>query len=363
MTTTTVPETTTFPVTTTSSATTTRNGAATTTTAATTSTVAPTTMTTAGSATTATTTTSTSTSVRATSAPTSTTTTTPPTEGSERTPNWSGYAVTTGPYGEITGTFTVPFLTTNAICSEENGVWAGIDGFNAASLPNDSDLIQAGISEGMTNPATGECNPGTFYVWPWWEILPAPETLITTWGNGAVATVNAGDQVTVTVLQVSLTMWSINLVDDTTGGSFTTEQAYSAPESSGEWVMEAVSNTGLCQGTCQFPPYCVMSGGECSAPVPFSNLGATGDQSTLWDITMVQNGLAVSTPSPFSNNSFTVAYTGTDATPAGPSAGARSPLKSDGPPAKLASPIYSKSPDAFSSRHLGAEKEGPVRTR
>ena len=109
-------------------------------------------------------------------------------------------------------------------------MWAGIDGFNAASLPNDSDLIQAGISEGMTNPATGECNPGTFYVWPWWEILPAPETLITTWGNGTVATVNAGDQVTVTVLQVSWTMWSINLVDDTTGGSFTTEQAYSAPD-------------------------------------------------------------------------------------------------------------------------------------
>jgi hypothetical protein len=217
-------------------------------------------------------------------------------------------------------------------------VWAGMDGLNAAALPNDSDLIQAGISEGMTNPATGECSPGTFYVWPWWEILPAPETLITTWGNGTVATVNAGDQLTVTVLQVSGTMWSINLVDDTTGGSFTTEQVYSAPQASGEWVMEAVSNTGLCQGTCQLPPYCVMSGGGCSAPVPFSNLGVTGDQSTLWDITMVQNGLAVSAPSSFSNNSFTVAYTGTDATAAGAIAGARSRLKSGRPPRSWRAP-------------------------
>ena len=268
-----------------------------------------------------------------------------------------------GPYIEVTGTFTVPYLTSSATCNEENALWAGIDGFNQVSLPFDSDLIQAGISEGMTNPATGRCSPGTFYVWPWWEILPASETLIAAWGDGAMASVNAGDQVTVTIGEVSATMWSISLVDDTTGGSFTTEQAFSAPESSGEWVMEAVDNTGLCQGTCQLPPYCAMSGGECSAPVPFSNLGATGDQSTLWDITMVQNGVAVSTPSSFSNNGFSVAYTGTEAAPAGPSAGAGSLLQSGGSPRKLASPIYSRSPDAFSSRHLPAEKEDPAHPR
>jgi hypothetical protein len=283
--------------------------------------------------------------------------------GSEQTPNWSGYAVTTGPYNEVAGTFTVPYLTSGANCNEENALWAGIDGFNEISLPFDSDLIQAGISEGMTNPATGQCSPGTFYVWPWWEILPASETLIAAWGDGAMASVNAGDQVTVTIGQVSATMWSISLVDDTTGGSFTTEQAFSAPESSGEWVMEAVDNSGLCQGTCQLPPYCAMSGGECSAPVPFSSLGATGDQSTLWDITMVQNGLAVSTPSSFSNNGFSVAYTGKEAAPAGPSAGAGSLLKSGGSPRKLASPIYSTSPNAFSSRHLAAQKEGPAYPR
>ena len=93
-------------------------------------------------------------------------------EGTEQTPNWSGYAVTTGRYIEVTGTFTVPYLTSSATCNEENALWAGIDGFNQVSLPFDSDLIQAGISEGMTNPATGRCSPGTFYVWPWWRSCP-----------------------------------------------------------------------------------------------------------------------------------------------------------------------------------------------
>ena len=209
----------------------------------------------------------------------------------------------------MTGTFTVPALTTAATCSEIMSEWVGIDGLDNASL------IQAGIGEGMTNLENGTCTPGQFYIYPWWEILPASETIIP---STSVA-VNVGDQITVTIKQIGeTTNWQIALTDDTDGQSFTTEQVYTGVGNSAEWIVEAPDDPSLCgtgvypldPGICPLAPY--------SPDINFTDLVATGSETTMWQLFMVQDNVFVSVPSTFTANSFTASYgsvqAGTDAT-------------------------------------------------
>lgn len=232
--------------------------------------------------------------------------------------NWSGYAVTGGPYTRISATFTVPYLTLAAGCNEETWEWVGIDG--ARGSPGAEDLIQAGIGESMSDPATGVCTPGTFYIWPWWEVLPAPETPVSGWRGTAV---RAGDQVTVTIQRIGGSNWSIRLTDNTSGGSFSTEQTYNGPASSGEWILEAPADSGLWgsgvdgHGTCVLAPYIDRSNGRHG--VVFSNLKLAPTNGNEWqEIATVQSGVQVSTPSALSMNGsavtgFTLSYTGLSA--------------------------------------------------
>jgi hypothetical protein len=226
--------------------------------------------------------------------------------------NWSGYAVASGPYDRIEGTFTVPALTTAATCTEHVAEWVGIDGWNAPGLALNVSLIQAGVDASMTDPDTGTCTPGQYHVWPWWEILPNNETPIDS------VTVSAGDEVTVSISRVSgTTTWAISLTDDTDGQSFTTDEAYSGPAVSGEWVVEA-SSTQACNGTvvtgqdiCQLAPYCVGPASSCTGPVSFSDISVGGTETDWWQVFMVQDNATVATPSVLSANGFSVAYTGT----------------------------------------------------
>ncbi len=203
--------------------------------------------------------------------------------------NWSGYVVTGGPYTSVAGTFTVPSLESGDTSTDQLAVWVGIDGF----AYGDKSLIQAGVEE-RVNPNA----PGTFSVFPWWEILPAAETPITS------VTVAPGNQVTVAIVQVHASDWTITLTDDTTGESFTTTQAYDGPGSSAEWIVEApdtLDNNGNPQPS-PLAPY--------TPEVTFDGLGTTGPGMSWYDVLMTQNNTIVSTPSPLTPSGFSVAYTG-----------------------------------------------------
>lgn len=213
--------------------------------------------------------------------------------------NWSGYAVTAGPFSSVQGTFTVPTLSASTTCGQHTSEWVGVDGFSVSG--SNQDLIQAGIDESVINPYTGVCTPGSVYVVPWWEILPAAETPI------SAMTVSAGDTVTVQISQISPSLWSIAMTDQTTGQAFSTQQPYSGSGASAEWVLEAPLDQVNCGGICQLAPYCVTQAGGCG-PVVFSSVEATGAQAQWWEISMDQGAGAVSTPSALSGNSFTVSY-------------------------------------------------------
>ena len=178
----------------------------------------------------------------------------------ETGPNWSGYAVggtqTEGLTATaVTGTFTVPQLTYAASCNDSMAVWNGIDG------NGNSYLIQAGIGLQTVvpyGPNAGSCTSGQYYIFPWWEVItptnPAPPTLIETWDDGTQAVVNTGDQVTVTIDEVSSGQWNIVLTDynPSTGVTETFDYfdyygsyvSYAGPGASAEWIVEDADQKG-----------------------------------------------------------------------------------------------------------------------
>ncbi len=203
--------------------------------------------------------------------------------------NWSGYSSVGGSYSVVKGTFTVPSPVAGTSPRAEVAEWVGVDGTSVG----DPSLIQAGVDE-QADPQS----PGGLDVSPWWEILPATATPITS------VPVSPGDKVTVTIWQVSGTTWEINLVDDTTGkGFFTPPEHYTGPGATAEWVVEATTECRFQCRTAPLAPY--------SPAVTFTDLGMAGPQKSLEEITMVQGFGTVSTPSAMTPEGFTVTYTGT----------------------------------------------------
>jgi hypothetical protein len=196
-----------------------------------------------------------------------------------QSPNWSGYVAGNGPYTAVQGTFSVPSLYSGQT-GTYMGEWVGIDGSGSSTV------IQAGIGE-YPDPA----DSSQFYLYPWWETYPSPPTTITT------VAVSPGDSVTVTIDQVSGTLWEIKLADNTNGQSFSTNQTYTGPLASAEWIVEAPGN----------PTYPLAA---YTPNVTFSGLGMAGPEVALTDEIMVQNGVQVSTPSALTPSGFNIAYTG-----------------------------------------------------
>ncbi len=208
--------------------------------------------------------------------------------------NWSGYVLTNGPFTAASGTFNVPNVSASS-GDTYVAIWVGVDGML------DTDLIQAGVQVQYL-PGSG------VQIYPWWEILPAYETPISSMG-----TVSVGDEITVDIAQVSSGTWSIEVADDTTGQSFTTTQSYtggysaaSAPGagSSAEWIVERPELSGGALSTLA----------TYSPNVEFNNIGYTGSAAAWENMAMSyqpavgQPIVTVSSPSAIDAKGFDVAY-------------------------------------------------------
>jgi hypothetical protein len=112
-------------------------------------------------------------------------------------------------------------------------------------------------------------------------------------------TVNAGDEVNVSISQLSGTSWEIRLSDGTDGQGYSQDVTYSGPGASAEWVVEAPTDG---QSNQQLPlaPY--------SPAVDFTDLSASGSSTAMSEVVMTQGGQQVSTPSTLAPAGFGVAY-------------------------------------------------------
>jgi hypothetical protein len=168
--------------------------------------------------------------------------------------NWSGYAVTPSSSNitAVTSTFTVP--SAGLVPPGFAATWTGIGGYNT------SDLIQAGTAEQSLpdNPVLG----AQYYAW--YELLPDSETQLTDCTGDANCTVTPGDNVTVTISQVSGNTWSIAMTD-AGHWSWSKDVTYASTESSAEWILEAptlVAQTILAPvGTTHFGPTSTYTAG------------------------------------------------------------------------------------------------------
>lgn len=193
--------------------------------------------------------------------------------------NWSGYAVSGSSFTSVTGHWTVPAVSPSRKATYSSD-WVGIDGFNNSSL------IQTGTESDYYN--------GSAHYDAWWEILPAAETVIPS------ISVQPGDVMTASVTQGLGSTWTITIIDSR-GGSFTTTQTYTGPQTSAEWIEEAPTVGGRVAplahyGLATFDPGTVNGGN----PLLTASDGGV----------MVQKGSQVSTPSnpDFDTDGFNAAY-------------------------------------------------------
>jgi hypothetical protein len=192
--------------------------------------------------------------------------------------NWSGYAITGSTYSSISGQWTVPAVAASRKATYSSN-WIGIDGYS------NSDLIQTGTESDYYN--------GSAHYDAWWEILPAAETVIPS------ISVKPGDTIKATITKGSGSTWTITISDGSQ--SFTTNQTYTGPQTSAEWIEEAPSIGGRVAplanfGTATFDPGTVNGGN------PLLTASESG--------AMVQKNVQVATPSDPDNDTdgFNVAY-------------------------------------------------------
>lgn len=183
--------------------------------------------------------------------------------------NWSGYALASsqpGTYTAITGSWVVPKVSPSKKPTY-SAAWIGIDGFN------NSDLIQTGTEQDFVN--------GSAEYYAWWEVLPAPETPITS------MVVNPND-IMRAAIQDNNGTWTITITDASKGESYTTTTSYSGPQTSAEWIVEAPMVGGSIATLANY-------GSTTFNPGTVNGLNpglVTADGGV-----MIQNGKQVSTPS------------------------------------------------------------------
>ena len=176
------------------------------------------------------------------------------------TTNWAGYeAIASGgnAFTYISGGWTVPAVTSgSSSASSYSSIWVGIDG------ANNSTLEQTGTEEDYVG--------GSPRYDAWWEILPAPETVITS------MPISPGDRMFASVRHIGGGNFVLSLDDLTTNTSFSTTQPNpSAPRSSVEWIAEDTQVNGVIgalanYGTVKFTGTTASVNG--SSPVPISSL-------------------------------------------------------------------------------------------
>jgi hypothetical protein len=168
--------------------------------------------------------------------------------------NWSGYAVTPSAAGvtAVSSTFTVP--SAGLVPPGFAATWTGIGGYDT------SDLIQAGTAE-QSAPSNQVVGP-KYYAW--YELLPAGETQLTGCSGDSSCTVTPGDDISVTINQLTGSTWKISMTD-AGHWSWSKDLSYSSSRSSGEWILEAptlVAQTLLAPvGTVHFGPTSTYTAG------------------------------------------------------------------------------------------------------
>lgn len=164
--------------------------------------------------------------------------------------NWFGYqqgALEQGGklFHSITGNWTVPTATQHtAGQAEDSADWVGIGGgcVDASCALGDATLIQTGTEQDVASNGSASYDA-------WYELVPAPEFVITS------MTVVPGDQMHAAISQVAtgVDVWTVTLQDLTRGETYTTTVPYPSTMDTAEWIEETPLEIGTNAGFAALP--------------------------------------------------------------------------------------------------------------
>ena len=162
--------------------------------------------------------------------------------------NWSGYNQGTLEQGSklfssISGQWVVPTATQHTKGqAEDSATWLGIGGgcIDSGCLATDATLIQTGTEQDVA--ADGSTSYDA-----WFELIPAPELIVT---NVAV---HPGDTVKASISSPADGLWTITLNDVTDGQGFTQTVPYTSTLSTAEWIEETPLLLGTNAGLASLP--------------------------------------------------------------------------------------------------------------
>jgi hypothetical protein len=141
--------------------------------------------------------------------------------GAVSSSNWSGYAAYNTTFSDVKGSWIQPAASCPSGGAKYASFWVGLDGYKSSSVEQigtDSDCAGA--------------NRPVYYAW--WEMYPNPSNQIPGFA------VHPGDSISAEVSRVA-TLYTLSIVNNTTGQTFSTTKTAAAANSSAEWVAEAPS--------------------------------------------------------------------------------------------------------------------------
>ncbi len=191
----------------------------------------------------------------------------------------AGYVEGGGPFTYITSTFNVPTITASTSATTDIAIW---DGFQNST---GSQIIQAGVAAGSYYLVNGA------YAWYAWYYDSTGGSPV----ESLPVTVNAGNTVTVTIYQVSGETWALELTNDSTGQSTSTEQIWTQTSSTAEWDVESPPTSPAASTLTSY-----------SGAVRFSEMALIGTQSGDGEWLMSQSDGQTATPSSLTSSGFSV---------------------------------------------------------
>jgi hypothetical protein len=227
---------------------------------------------------------------------------------SSASPNWSGYALSSGPFFSVSGEWTVPTVFGDA--GDHSSIWIGIDGRD-----NDS-LIQVGTAQNYSSGFLGTGLGGGPEYYAWWEVLPDSEEQFpnpVSPGDHMIAVVSLRGE----PAPGSPMTWLIFLMNQTQHWTATRTVTYSGPLASAEWIVEAPQ---ACLIDHHFCSNALADYGSATFDV-FDTVNSLSPGLTpSSSIVLVQGGNNVSTPSDpdGDKDGFTVAFGSQKPLPPGP---------------------------------------------
>jgi hypothetical protein len=177
--------------------------------------------------------------------------------------NWSGYAVPSGTFTKVSGSWTQPAITcTSGDGSTDMSPWVGIDGDGTSTVE------QTGSS--------GDCNGTQAIYYGWYEMFPRGAIILS-------KTVKPGDQFTATVTHLGGEKYRLLLTDKTEGWTNNVVQKLSGTtNSTAEAIMEEAA-PGLTRWSGPDPFSAIMVNGKPIGSFAKTQQMEIKDGSTLCD--------------------------------------------------------------------------------